>query len=137
MDLRKAAAFYAIGTGGTLAGIWIALLATGHDVVSGTGAFPFTDHLVPEALTVVGLLLAGVGLLRGERWGLPAFLVASGLFAYSALSSVGFYLGRGEPALAASFAGLAALAGSFLGAAVVGERRWRRVVVADPLDPEL
>src|SRR4030066_391128 len=69
MDLRKAAAVYAIGTGGTLGAIWVGLLATGHDVVSGTGVFPFTDHLVPEALTGGGLLLAGAGLLRGAGGG--------------------------------------------------------------------
>src|SRR4030065_507484 len=69
MDLREGAAVSAIGTGGTLAAIWIGLLATGHDVVSGTGVFPFTDHLVPGGLPLRGPPPRGRGRLpaRGRR----------------------------------------------------------------------
>ena len=53
-------------------------------------------HLAGEFITVFALIAGGVGLLGGWTWGVPAYLVATGMLLYTAIVSPGYFAQKGQ-----------------------------------------
>lgn len=53
-------------------------------------------HLAGELATAVVLIVSGVGLLSGQTWAAPLFLVAAGMLFYTAIVSPGYFAQRGQ-----------------------------------------
>ncbi|NIS80938.1 MAG: hypothetical protein GTO14_12175 [Anaerolineales bacterium] len=53
-------------------------------------------HVVAEMVTALSLLVAGLGLLVGEDWAQPLYLVALGMLFYTAIVSPGYFAQKGN-----------------------------------------
>ena len=53
-------------------------------------------HLAGEFITAVALIAGGVGLLGGWAWGVPVYLVATGMLLYTAIVSPGYFAQKGQ-----------------------------------------
>jgi hypothetical protein len=53
-------------------------------------------HLAGELITALALIAGGVGLLVGWAWGVPVYLVATGMLLYTAIVSPGYFAQKGQ-----------------------------------------
>lgn len=53
-------------------------------------------HLAGEMLTAVALIAAALGLLTGQAWAVPLYLVAFGMVLYTAVVSPGYFAQQGQ-----------------------------------------
>ncbi len=53
-------------------------------------------HLAAEFITALALIAGGVGLLGGWAWGVPVYLVATGMLLYTAIVSPGYFAQKGQ-----------------------------------------
>ena len=108
-NMTRAAAIFSILMGASLLATWVVLFALGQVPEVYTSPFSTTLLLVAEALTGLGLIVGGYGLLTKRVWGLKLQLVALGMLLYCAIFSCG-ELGQGNPPAAIFFGAVAALA---------------------------
>lgn len=53
-------------------------------------------HLAAEFITALALIAGGVGLLGGWAWGMPVYLVSTGMLLYTAIVSPGYFAQKGQ-----------------------------------------
>lgn len=53
-------------------------------------------HLAAEFITALALIAGGLGLLGGWAWGVPVYLVATGMLLYTAIVSPGYFVQKGQ-----------------------------------------
>lgn len=53
-------------------------------------------HLAAEFITALALIAGGLGLLGGWAWGVPVYLVATGMLLYTAIVSPGYFAQKGQ-----------------------------------------
>jgi hypothetical protein len=61
-------------------------------------------HLAGEAVTALALIIGGVGLLTGQTWGQPAYLVATGMLLYTVIVSPGYFAQKDQWPMVGLFA---------------------------------
>lgn len=83
---------------------WAASIATASVPEFQTAPWAIGFHLAAEALTALGLIVAGVAVLKSWRWGAQALLVALGMVIYSEVVSPGYFAQQSQWALVAMFA---------------------------------
>ena len=108
-NMIKAAAIFSILMGASLLATWVVLFAVGQVPELYTSPFKTTLLLVAEALTGLGLIVGGYGLLTRQVWGLKLQLVALGMLLYCTIFSCG-ELGQGNLLAAIFFGTVATLA---------------------------
>ena len=67
-------------------------------------------HLLAELVTGITLIIGGIVLLMGLRWGLAVYLLAAGALLYSATNSAGYFIQQRKWPLAIVFAVILILA---------------------------
>lgn len=100
------AAWYGIIIGVLMLGQWGFFLATGNVPEIQTEPIRLGFHLAAEALTAVGLLISGIGLLTGRRWSIFTFFVSLGMVIYSEIVSPGYFAQQGQWVMVGMFAAL-------------------------------
>jgi hypothetical protein len=53
-------------------------------------------HIAAELITAVALIVGGVGLLGGWPWGVPLYLIATGMLIYTMIVSPGYFAQKGQ-----------------------------------------
>jgi hypothetical protein len=53
-------------------------------------------HLAAEMTTAVALIAGGIGLLVNAGWGIPLYLLATGMLLYTAIVSPGYFAQKGQ-----------------------------------------
>jgi hypothetical protein len=67
-------------------------------------------HLAAEFATALGLLVKGIGLLRGAAWAHRGYVVFTGMLLYSVIVSPGYFVQQGQWIFVGMVAGLMTLA---------------------------
>lgn len=111
--MKKAASIFSLFCGVAMLAVWGRLLATGQVVELQTSPFATAFLLGAEFLTVVTLILGGVGLLTDRSWGLRTTLAALGMLLYCTVYSTGVFGQAGNVPAAGFFVVVAALAATF------------------------
>jgi hypothetical protein len=104
------AGLYGILVGLMMALQWTYFIASGQAPELQTEPFRIAFHLAAEFITALGLVVSGAALLRRAAWGARAYLLFSGMLAYSAIVSPGYFAQQGQWGLVVMFAGVLALA---------------------------
>lgn len=100
-------AWFELLVGGTIAGLWVMLLATSHVPEIPAGEIEIWFHLLAEFLTAGLLITAGLASLRAEEMARSRSLLALGALLYTTVNSAGYYAGGGEWPVVAMFVALA------------------------------
>lgn len=104
------AGWYGIVVGLMMMGQWGFFLAAGQVPELNTEPVRLAFHLAAEFGTAIALIVSGVALVRGRRWGLNVYLVAAGMLLYSVIVSPGYFAQQGQWALVGMFGILLLLA---------------------------
>lgn len=105
----KFAGWYGIVVGLLMLAMWGFFLATGQVPELQTEPFRIYFHLAAEFTTAIGLIVGGIGLLRGFSRATIIYFVAAGMVLYSLIVSPGYYAQQGQWVFVAMFIVLAAL----------------------------
>jgi hypothetical protein len=106
----KLAGIYGIFVGLMMLLQWMFFIATGQAPELQTEPVRIAFHLAAEFITALGLIVSGAALLRRSAWAPSAFLLFSGMLAYSAVVSPGYFAQQGQWGFVIMFASLLALA---------------------------
>ena len=90
------ASFYAIAVGVLMLGQWGFFLLAGMVPELQTAPLEIGFHLSAEMLTAMALITAGMGTLRGKRWGTTLYLIAAGMLLYTVINSAGHFAQQGQ-----------------------------------------
>jgi hypothetical protein len=104
------AAVYGVVVGALMLAQWAFFLATGQVPELQSEPWRIALHLAAEFITAIGLIVAGIALLRCTPWSQKAYLVFTGMLLYSVIVSPGYFAQQGQWALVAMFALLLVLA---------------------------
>ncbi len=104
MDLRRAAAVFAITVGAMMFAQWAFFIAAGEVPELDTEPIRISFHLAAEFLTATALVLAGLGLAKGKSWSFPVLMLALGMLSYTIIVSPGYFAQEGEYLFVAMFA---------------------------------
>lgn len=104
--MKKIAAVYSIFVGMSMILMWMMFYLTGSIPELATEPARILLHIAAEAVTALGLIMAGYGLLAAKGWGHSLYLAATGALLYTLIQSPGYFLQQGEFAFVAMFAGL-------------------------------
>lgn len=99
----KFAGIYAVFVGVMMFAQWTFFLATGQVPELQSEPWRIALHLAAEFITAAGLVVAGVGLLRRNRWSQKAYLFFAGMLGYSVIASPGYFAQLGQWALVGMF----------------------------------
>lgn len=122
----KFPAIYGICVGFLMLAQWAFFLAAGQVPEVQTEPVRLAFHLVAEFITAVGLVISGVGLLRGARPAKAAYTVCAGMLMYSVIVSPGYFAQQGQWVFVAMFGALLLLAAGSLIWLHRGERYMNR-----------
>jgi len=111
--MNKAPSIFSLFCGLAMLAVWGTLLATGRVIELQTSPFGTIFLLAAEFLTAGALILGGIGLLTGQRWGLRADLAALGMLVYCTIFSIGVFGQQGNLPATGFFCVIAALAAYF------------------------
>lgn len=125
MNLRKAAAAFAIVVGVMIFAQWGAFIALGEVDELATEPVRISFHLAAEFLTAAALIVAGCGLLKGRDWAFPVYMVSLGMLSYTIVVSPGYFAQDGELVFVGMFAVLWLLTIVFLVTSLRNERELR------------
>jgi hypothetical protein len=89
---------------------WSFFLVSGQVPEIRTAPIALAFHLAAEAATALALIVAGILLLRGHRYGIAVGLVANGMLIYTVIVSPGYFAQLGQWPLVGLFATLLSLA---------------------------
>lgn len=123
----KFAGVFGILVGIMMMGQWIFFLAAGQVPELQTEPYRIALHLAAEGITALGLVITGAALLSGKLQAVRAYLVFAGMLAYSVIASPGYFVQKGQWALAAMFAALLILDAASIIRATSGRRRLDRL----------
>lgn len=104
------AGIYSIVVGVLMIGQWAFFLATGKVPELEREPLRIRFHLAGEFLTAAALMVGGGGLLAGTGWGVPLYLVATGMLLYTVIVSPGYFAEQRQWPLVGMFAVLLVLA---------------------------
>jgi peptidoglycan/LPS O-acetylase OafA/YrhL len=114
MDLRKAAASFAVLVGVMIIAQWAFFIAAGEVTEFDTEPIRISFHLAAEFLTAVALIVAGLALVWRKDWAFPVFMIALGMLSYTIVVSPGYFAQDGDYAFVAMFAVLWILTIAFM-----------------------
>jgi hypothetical protein len=106
----KFAGIYGILIGILMIVQWTFFIATGQVPELETEPVRIGFHLAGEFITALGLIISGIGLLRRAAWSRSAYFLSTGMLAYSAIVSPGYFAQQGQWIFVLMFAVLLALA---------------------------
>ncbi|MGD8404227.1 MAG: hypothetical protein PVJ21_11240 [Anaerolineales bacterium] len=89
-------AVFAILVGAGMIGQWTASFIGKQIPELKTEPIRIGFHLAAELTTALCLIIGGVGLLTGQTWSVPLYLVASGMLFYTAIVSPGYFAQKGQ-----------------------------------------
>jgi hypothetical protein len=99
----KFAAYFSIVVGILMLAQWGFFLAAGQVPELQSEPWRIALHPGAEAVTALGLLVSGIGLLRGARWAMSAYLFFAGMLCYTVIASPGYFAQQGQWALVLMF----------------------------------
>ena len=102
-------ASFAIIVGLLMIGQWGYLLLNDRVPELRTEPVALGFHLLAELMTALTLIIGGIVLLIGYRWGLAVYLLGVGALLYSATNSAGYFMQRKQWPMVAVFAVIFAL----------------------------
>lgn len=114
MNLRKAAAAFAVLVGAMMFAQWAFFIAAGEVTELETEPVRISFHLAAEFLTAAVLMVAGFALIRGKDWAFPVFMLALGMLSYTIVVSPGYFAQDGEYVFVGMFAILWILTAAFI-----------------------
>jgi hypothetical protein len=88
---------------------WSVFLLTGNVPELQTEPLRIAFHLAGEFTTAIGLVVSGIGLLRGRRWAARLYLLAAGMLLYTVIVSPGYFAQQGHWPMVGMFGALFAL----------------------------
>jgi len=91
MKIEKISAFFAIVMGIFIIGTWIIFYVTDSIPELKIEPVRIGMHLLAEALTGLGLIMGGYGLVENKKWGHNIHLVSMGMLLYTLIISPGYY----------------------------------------------
>ena len=89
-------AIFAIVVGVGMIGQWVVSYFSKQIPELQTEPIRILFHLTAELTTALTLIVSGVGLLGGWTWGVPTYLVATGMLLYTAIVSPGYFAQKGQ-----------------------------------------
>jgi hypothetical protein len=106
----KFTGWYSIMVGFLMLAQWGFFLSAGQVPEVKTAPIALGFHLAAEAITALGLILSGIGLLSKTRWGKQLSLASLGMLLYTVIVSPGYFAQQGAWPLVGMFAVLLILA---------------------------
>jgi hypothetical protein len=106
----KLAGYFGIFVGLMMAAQWTFFIIAGQVPELQTEPIRIAFHLAAEFITALGLVISGIGLLRRAAWATSAYLLFTGMLAYSAIVSPGYFAQQGQWIFVLMFSILLALA---------------------------
>jgi len=97
-------AYFAIIVGLGMIGFWIYSLVKQEVPELYSEPVTMAFHLLAELVTGITLIIGGIVLLMGLRWGLAVYLLAAGALLYSVTNSAGYFIQRRKWPMAVVFA---------------------------------
>lgn len=110
MKYRKIASIYSLFIGISMIGMWIISYVTDGIPELKIKPVELSMHLAAEMLTAALLIVGGIGLLLNKKWSLSIYLISIGMLIYTLIMSPGYFLQKGDFALAGMFMVLLILA---------------------------
>ncbi len=109
--LRKIEAVYSIVIGVSVLGMWIMILLTG-----GISEKPIeiSLHLISEFSMSILLLISGISILRGKKYGRTIFHISNGMLIYFVMNAAGYYGQRNNFVMVGMFAVIFVISSIFL-----------------------
>ena len=114
MNLRKAAAVFAIVVGAMMIGQWAFFIAAGEVTELETEPVRISFHLAAEFLTAAVLVIAGLALIKQKDWAFPIFMLALGMLSYTIVVSPGYFAQDGDYVFVGMFVVLWVLTVAFI-----------------------
>jgi len=107
--LRRAA-WFGIVVGTLMFVQWGVFLATGQVPELATEPIRIGFHLAAEAVTALGLIAGGVGILRKRTWSKRVYTLAIGMLLYTSIVSPGYFAQQGTWLFVGMFAAIVVVA---------------------------
>ena len=126
MNLRKAAAAFAVLVGAMMFAQWAFFIAAGEVTELETEPVRISFHLAAEFLTAAVLIVAGMALIKQKDWAFPVYMLALGMLSYTIVVSPGYFAQDGEYVFVGMFVALWILTVAFILLGVKEERDIRR-----------
>ena len=126
MNLRKAAAAFAVLVGAMMFAQWAVFIAAGEVTELETEPVRISFHLAAEFLTAAVLIVAGMALIKQKDWAFPVYMLALGMLSYTIIISPGYFAQDGEYVFVGMFVALWILTVAFILLGVKEERDIRR-----------
>jgi len=101
---------FAIVVGSGMIGMWSVSYFTKQIPELQSEPVRIKFHLAAEFATALLLICAGLALLTRQSWGIPAYLVATGMLFYTAIVSPGYFAQKGDWAYVVMFGVILVLA---------------------------
>ena len=114
MNVRKAAAVFAIVVGAMMIGQWAFFIAAGEVTELETEPVRISFHLAAEFLTAAVLVIAGLALIKQKDWAFPIFMLALGMLSYTIVVSPGYFAQDGDYVFVGMFVVLWVLTVAFI-----------------------
>lgn len=106
----KFAGWYTIIVGFLMLAQWGFFLAAGQVPEIQTAPVQISFHLFGEAATALALIISGISLLLGLKWGKAVAYIALGMLTYTVIVSPGYFAQQGVWPLVGMFAAILVLA---------------------------
>lgn len=103
MNKRRVSAIFTILVGLLMMGMWGTLISTGQVPYLDTPQMEIKLHILTEMLTALALVLGGVSVLRDWKRLTKLHYISQGMLIYAIINSSGYYIDRGETAMAGMF----------------------------------
>jgi len=104
LNIKNIASAYSIFIGLSMFGMWSMFWITGNIPELETEPIRIVMHLAAEFVTAVLLIVGGIALLRGWRYGINLFQVSMGMLIYTLIQSPGYFAEQGEFVFVVMFA---------------------------------
>ena len=92
----KFAGWFGIVVGIGMMGMWTVFLLTGQVPEINSEPYRIAFHLAAEFITAIGLLAAGIAILKDLRKSPSLYLAADGMLLYTLIVSPGYYAQLGD-----------------------------------------
>ena len=114
MNLRKAAAVFAVIVGVMMIAQWSFFMAAGEVTELETEPVRISFHLAAEFITATVLIIAGLALIKQKDWAFPIFMLALGMLSYTIVVSPGYFAQDGDYVFVGMFVVLWVLTVAFI-----------------------
>ncbi len=92
MKANKVASVFSIFIGIGIIGMWIVFYTTGNIPELVTEPVRISMHILAEVITAIMLIIGGIVILTGVKWGKEIYFLSMGMLIYTLIQSPGYFI---------------------------------------------